>query len=64
MAAVVAAHGLGGVGKTQLALEYAHRHAGDYDLIWWVPAETRLLATGSLAELALRLGLPARSRAG
>jgi hypothetical protein len=45
----------------QLALEYAHRHADDYDLVWWVPAESRLLATGSLAELALRLGAPARA---
>jgi TIR domain len=33
--AVVAAHGLGGVGKSQLALEYAYRHATDYDLAWW-----------------------------
>jgi hypothetical protein len=34
-----ALHGLGGVGKTQLALEYAHAHAEAYDLIWWVTAE-------------------------
>ena len=55
--AVVAAHGLGGVGKSQLALEYAHRHQADYDLIWWIPAETPLLLAASLATLAPRLGV-------
>ena len=30
--------GMGGVGKTQLALEYAFKHLEDYDTIWWLDA--------------------------
>ncbi|MBE1534349.1 FxSxx-COOH system tetratricopeptide repeat protein [Actinomadura algeriensis] len=51
-------HELGGQGKSQLAVEYAHRHADDYDLVWWIPAEQTPVARSSLAELARVLGTP------
>lgn len=33
-------YGLGGVGKTQLALEFAYRHTHGFDAIFWIKAET------------------------
>jgi MinD-like ATPase involved in chromosome partitioning or flagellar assembly/tetratricopeptide (TPR) repeat protein len=54
-----ALHGLGGVGKSQLAREYAYRYMADYDLIWWIPSEDPALITTELAVLAERLGIRA-----
>jgi len=49
--------GLAGVGKTQLALEYAYRFAADYDVVWWIPADKQATARKALADLAVRLDL-------
>jgi hypothetical protein len=58
---VHALHGMGGVGKTQLATEYAHAHAGSYDAVWWVNAEEPALIPEQLTRLAIRLGVEPRS---
>ena len=55
-AVVQALQGMGGVGKTQLAIEYAYRFAGAYDLAWWVNAEQAGLLGDQFATLGAALG--------
>ncbi len=50
--------GLGGIGKTQTAVEYAYRHRDDYRSILWVNAATRDTIITSFLELATLLKLP------
>jgi len=52
--------GLGGIGKTQLALEYAWRHQDEYPVVWWLPAGEPAALAGRYASLAEALGLPER----
>jgi hypothetical protein len=52
-----AVHGLGGIGKTELAVEYAYRFGSDYDIAWWIPAEQPTTASAALAALAAELGV-------
>jgi tetratricopeptide (TPR) repeat protein len=54
---VQAIYGLGGIGKTELAAEYAHRHRHEYELVWWIRAEREEAITAALFALAHRLGL-------
>ena len=52
-----ALHGLGGVGKSQLALEYIYTHQHDYRVICWIPAERESQILAALASLAAQLGV-------
>src|SRR5579875_264468 len=53
-----AVSGLGGVGKTQTAVEYAYRYRDEYHSVFWIHAETRDTAYSDLAQLADLLHLP------
>jgi tetratricopeptide (TPR) repeat protein len=55
---ILTLNGIGGVGKTQLAIEYMHRFGDHYDLIWWIPAEHPSQLRASLARLGAQLHLP------
>jgi serine/threonine protein kinase len=50
--------GLGGIGKTQLAMEYARRHRKDYQAAFWVRAESSADLLAGFARIAKSLGLP------
>lgn len=58
-----ALHGMGGIGKTQMAVEYIYRHLQDYDVIWWIQAAQQAQIRAGLTELAQRMGLPGSSEA-
>ncbi len=53
--------GMGGVGKTQVAAEFAHRYQSEYDLVWWISADQPKLVAAALAGLAEPLDLTASS---
>jgi hypothetical protein len=52
---------MGGVGKSQMAIEYAYAHAGKYEAVWWINAEVPALIPEQMARLANRLGVEPRS---
>jgi hypothetical protein len=64
--AVVAVRGLGGMGKSQVALEYAHRMraSGQYQVAGWVRADSTGTVSEDLAAMAPLLGMPEDGPAG
>jgi hypothetical protein len=45
-------HGLGGIGKTQLIVEYAHKYKDDFTSIWWVNCATKSTYSQSFLSIA------------
>src|SRR5262249_51924998 len=52
-----ALHGLGGIGKTHLAVEYTYRHNLDYSAIFWIGAESTEIILSSFVTIAELLQL-------
>ena len=54
----IAICGLGGMGKTQIALEFCYQNKENYQYILWIDADTEVSLNASFASAALRLNLP------
>ncbi len=49
--------GLGGIGKTQTAIEYAYRYANEYEAVLWVQADSHETLVSDFAKLSQTLDL-------
>jgi hypothetical protein len=61
---MVALCGLGGTGKTSLALEYGYRHLAGLGLVWQFPAEEPTELAAGFGVLAAELGVADRQGGG
>jgi serine/threonine protein kinase len=52
-----AVSGLGGIGKTQIAIEYVYRYHSEYQVILWVRGDTREKMLSDIADIAITLNL-------
>jgi ATP/maltotriose-dependent transcriptional regulator MalT len=61
MRKVMVLHGMGGIGKTQLAIHFGRLHKDDFSAVFWLNGKDQSILTQSLASIAPRLpqGSPA-----
>jgi tetratricopeptide (TPR) repeat protein len=59
---VAAISGLGGIGKTQTAVEFAYRHRDQYRAVFFVRSETPGLLLGAFADIAIKLGIASQEQ--
>jgi NB-ARC domain len=59
--AVQTLNGVGGIGKTQTAMEYAYRHQQDYEVVQWGKANSHESLVSDFAAMANALNLPERN---
>ena len=52
---ILALYGTGGLGKTQVALEYAYLHSSQYSTIVWIDAQSQSTTTASVVSFVQRL---------
>jgi predicted ATP-dependent serine protease len=57
-------YGRRGVGKTDIALQYAYTNPSGFDAILWVQCETSLSLRQSFTDMAVALNLPGADRNG
>jgi tetratricopeptide (TPR) repeat protein/transcriptional regulator with XRE-family HTH domain len=57
-----ALYGIGGIGKTQTATEYAFRYSDEYTHLLWMRAATRETLVADMLMLAERLDLPEKNQ--
>jgi tetratricopeptide (TPR) repeat protein len=60
---IYAITGLGGIGKTQIAVHYSYEYANEYDLIWWIRSETDASISADYQALSDALLLPVKTKA-
>jgi len=58
-----ALYGLGGIGKTQIAVEYAYRHKQEYSAVFWAFAQSEQSLITSFIQIAHVLNLPVKDLA-
>jgi predicted ATP-dependent serine protease len=57
-------YGRRGVGKTDIALEYAHENKADFEAIFWVNCETSVALRQSFTDMAVALNIPGADKNG